>query len=278
MGNASIIIVLGIIATACILGWWVLNSGSDESKGENPTGALTYTNETLYLNVSAYSVNRMGKDYWKDSWNPGGTQGMWDASKEVNDRYETLWKNLFIRKNKITEDYFNEHFSVLDTGVSTDQSYWLSLGTRGEQVKTRGREYYNIMYKVSVDWAQFSNIDYFVIRDNNSEAYFTSDEVEENAFIPEEVEKYPRKRSQISQFLQVDKLKENFFEAAQSLRELDEPMTQYIEPQYIYLNNNGEISIYGSGCADYKANIGVEGFYNVNTGKGSSNQKYCRIV
>lgn len=279
MGNASVIIVLGIIAIASVLGWWVLNSRSEGSAGEvEQAGALAESNETLYQNVAAYSVNRMGKDYWKDSWNPGGTQGIWDASTEVNEKYETVWKNLFIRKNKITEDYFNEHFSVLDTGISTDQSYWLSLGTRGDLVKARGREYYNVMYKVSVDWAQLSNIDYFAIRENNSDAYFTSAEVEENAFIPEEVEKYPRKRSQISLFLPVDKLKKTFLESVQSLRELDEPMTQYIEPQYIYLNNAGEIAIYGSGCADYKTNIGVEGDYNVNTGKGTFNQKYCRIT
>jgi len=279
MGNVSIIIVLGIIAIASVLCWWVLNSHTDESiKKDNQTGALTDANETLYQRVLTYSVNRMGKDYWKDSWNPGGTQRIWDASIEVNDKYEAIWKDLFIRKNKMTEDYFNEHVSVLDTGISTDQSYWLSLGTRGDSIKARGREYYNVMYKVSVDWAQLSNIDYFTIRDNNSDVYFTSAEVVENAFIPEEVEKYTRERSHISLFLPVDKLGKNFFEAAQSLRELDKPRTQYIEPQYIYLNNDGEIAIYGSGCADYNANIGVEGYYNVNTGKGTFNQKYCRIV
>lgn len=279
MGNASVIIVLGIISIASVLGWWVLNSHTEESsREENQTGALTDTNETIYQKVAAFSVNRMGKDYWKDSWNPGGTQSIWDASIEVNARYEATWRSVFIKKNKLTEDYFNKHVSVLDTGISSDQSYLLSLGTRGDSIKTRGREYYNVMYKISVDWAQLSNIDYFAIRDNNSDIYFTAAEVEENAFIPEEVEKYPRKRSQISLFLPPDKLKKTFFEGAQSLRNLDKPMTQYIEPQYMYLDNDGGIAIYGSGCEDYKANIGIEGYYNVNTEKGSSNQKYCWIA
>jgi hypothetical protein len=279
MGNASVFIVLGIIAVACGLGWWVLNSHNGEASGQyNRTSVLTDLNETLYQKVNAYSVNRMGKEYWKDSWNPGGTQNIWDASMELNEKYETAWKNLFIRKNRISEEYFIKHVSILDTGISTDQSYLLSLGTRGDPIKSRGREYYNVMYKISVGWAQFSSIDYFAIKDNNSDTYFTSAEVEENAFIPEEVEKYPRKRSQISTFLPVDKLGKTFFEAAQSLRNLDKPMTQYIEPQYIYLDNDGGIVIYGSGCADYDANTGIEGYYNVNTGKGSSNKKYCWIT
>jgi hypothetical protein len=278
MGNASVVIVLGIIAVAFVAGWWVLNSHTGEpNQGDDRTGNLTGANETLYQKVAAYSVNRMGKDYWKDSWNPGGTRSIWDSSMEVNDKYEAAWKALFIRKNRMSEAYFNKHVSVLDTGISTDQSYLLSLGTRGDSIKARGREYYNVMYRISVDWAQLTNIDYFAIRDNNSVAYYTIAEVEENAFIPEEVERYPRKRSDIALFLPVDKLKKTFFEAAQSLRNLDKPMTQYIEPQYMYLDSDGGIAVYGSGCADYKENIGVEGYYNVNTGKGSFNQKYCRI-
>lgn len=279
MGNASLIMVLGIIAIACVLGWWVLSSPPEGSSGQDSqSGTLTEINEMLYQKVITYSVSRMGRECWKTANNPDGTQGVWDASTEVNDRYEELWKHLFIRKNKLSEEYFQKHISVLDTGISTDQSYLLSLGTRGEPVKTKGREYYNVMYRVSVDWAEISAIDYFMIKDNRSDEYLTAAAVEENAFIPEDYETFPRKRSQISLFLPADKLGKTFYEAAQSLRNLDKAVTQYIEPQYLYLNELGEIELYGSGCIDSKENAGIEGHYNVNNGKGSSNQKYCWIA
>lgn len=274
MGNTSVIIVLGILALASVLGWWVVNTRSDLA-GESGKNASSELNDALYKRVVAYSVNRMGKEEWKDPQATGGTQRVWDATKDVNDMYESAWKSIFMKKNKLSEDYYQKHIKVLDTGISTDQSFLLSIGMRSDAVKTRGREYYNVLYRASIDWAEFSNIDYFMIRENSSMEYVPTEAVEEYAYIPEEVEKYPLKRSRISSLLPAEKLEKTFYDAARGLRDLHPPMTQRIDPQYVYLTETGEIALYGSGCADYEKNAGVEGYYNLNTGKGSYSRGYC---
>ncbi|MGB0884892.1 MAG: hypothetical protein ACPGR5_00545 [Chitinophagales bacterium] len=84
--------------------------------------------------------------------------------------YETIWKKLFKEKNNMSEKYFTEHVNILSTNITQ----WNS----GEN--------FNIVYNISIDWANIKVTDQFLIKKSAEENIFSDLNLPDNKYLNEE--------------------------------------------------------------------------------------------
>jgi hypothetical protein len=194
------------------------------------------------------------------------------APDGITEKYLSVWKKLFMEKNNISEDYFNKHIQIIETGISTDQSRQLSP-------TNRGREYFEILYHIKVDWIELNNADHLVIRKKDQQEYLTIDE-----FIAEE-KNAGETFQQVGRFIPIDKAPISFDEAVEKSQQVNSD-AKYLKPLYLTLGfkspsydkeqiANGGVLLYGEGTINFKKNECVEGDFNIVTGKGSTMRTLC---
>lgn len=194
------------------------------------------------------------------------------APESITEKYLSVWKKLFMEKNNISEEYFNKHIKVLETGISTDLSRSLSF-------TNRGREYFEVLYNIKIDWIELNDADHLVIRKKDQEDYLSVDE-----FIMEE-KNAKETFQQVSSFVPIEKAPISFEEAVRKLQQINSD-AKYLKPAYLVLGfkspsydkeniANGGVLLYGEGTIDFKKNQCVEGYFNLVTGKGSTMRTLC---
>lgn len=194
------------------------------------------------------------------------------APQEITEKYLPAWKKLFLEKNNITKDYFDKHIQILETGISTDQSRQLSPASRG-------REYFEILYHIKVDWIELNNADHLVIRRKDQEDYLSVDE-----FI-EEAKSAKEKFSQVGNFIPIEKAPMSFEEAVEKLQRINSE-AKHLKPVYLTLAfksprddkeqiANGGVLLYGEGTIDFKKNQCLEGYLNLVSGRGYTMRTLC---
>jgi hypothetical protein len=188
------------------------------------------------------------------------------APKEITEKYLPIWRDLFMKENAISEDYYGAHIRVVETGLSTDKSRRIT----GD----RGREYFEVVYRINIDWIQLNVADHLVIRRKNEQRYLNIDE-----FLAEEENAKVQSRK-VSRFISIDKAPMSFEEAVRRLKQINAD-AQCLKPYYLTLRfkspsydtdkiANGGVLLYGEGVIDLKKNQAVEGWLNLVTGKGST--------
>jgi len=70
------------------------------------------------------------------------------CDSQVCVEYQNIWKELFLTRNNITNEYFDEHITITHTNISS----W----NEGES--------FRIDYYVEIDWAKISAHDQFIIK------------------------------------------------------------------------------------------------------------------
>lgn len=222
-------------------------------------------------------IQRSTQSY--DLQNPErGAQHVSIAPKDITEKYLPVWKKLFMERNGVSEDYFNKHIRVIETGISTDRSRQLVPPAE------RGREYFEVLYRIKVDWVELNNGDHLLIRKWNEDRYLSIDE-----FIEEE--KSAEKTFQkISIFIPIEKAPLSFKEAVQKLKRINSD-ARYLKPYYLTLTYFGGhnprvdaqhiegsgILLYGKGVIGFDECNCVEGYLNLVTGKGYVRRYYCCI-
>lgn len=68
-------------------------------------------------------------------------------------QYQAIWKELFIAKSNLTEDFFNRHIKPYNTKI----------------VKSTAHEYFYVYYDVTVDWVTTNSVDSFMVKTNGME-------------------------------------------------------------------------------------------------------------
>lgn len=229
--------------------------------------------DSEYQQVIQYSTNRTQDTYWKNSWNPGGIIEIQDAPKEINEKYARIWKKLFMKKNSIIDGYFNRHIEIIDTGISTDQTRFIAMGGSANEKRERGREYFEILYKIKFGWIEFDTKDRFAIRNENSEVYLTQPEIEENMNAKGT---FQDSITNIAKFYPLENPNITFKEAVQKLQQVNLPYSEYIKPIFLGLDrNNGGIILYGIG--KISDNGCIQGYFNFLTGIGRTDEIPCSI-
>ncbi|MCX6723141.1 MAG: hypothetical protein NT094_03685 [Candidatus Staskawiczbacteria bacterium] len=196
------------------------------------------------------------------------------APADITKKYFPVWKKLFMEKNNINENYFNKYILVKDTGISTDQSRQLSP-------TNRGREYFEVLYNIKVDWIEFCNADNLVIRKKDYQEYLSIEE-----FIKEEQDA-EETFQKVSSFIPIEKAPMSFNEAVKKLQQINSDAA-YLKPVYLSLGfgspswdkehiANGGVLLYGRGTINFKDNQCVDGYFNIVTGKGSTTRYPCWI-
>lgn len=194
------------------------------------------------------------------------------APEGITEKYLPTWKKLFMEKNNISNDYFDRHIQIIETGISTDQSRQVSPASRGS-------EYFEILYHIKIDWIEFNNADHLVIRQKDKQDYLNIDE-----FIAEE-KNAKETFQQVERFLPIEKASISFEEVVEKLQQINSD-AKYLKPVNFTLGfkspsydkeqiANGGVLLYGEGTIDFKKNQCVEGYYNLVTGKGSTMRTPC---
>ena len=248
------LVIVGIIVVSI---WWILSG--------HPSG------ETSEVTKEYRQV--IQKSTWSyDLQNPEHrSKHVSAAPKNITEKYLPIWKKLFMEKNKISENYYNKHIRVIETGISTDQSRNLS--------PERGREYFEVLYRIKIDWIEFSEADHLVIRKKNQTEYLSIEE-----FIDEE-ESAKEKFQKVSSFIPIEGAPLSFEDAVQKLKQINSD-AKYLKPVYLTLIfkspsydteqiANGGILLYGEGTIDFENNQCVEGYINLVTEKGSTMRVRC---
>lgn len=263
--NKKIILIV-IFVLVIIVGGIFYFLYKQQPTGQSPIGQLTKSSAE-YNSVIQQST------WTYDLQNPNRkAQHVSVAPEGISEKYLPVWKRLFMEKNGISNDYFDKHIKILETGISTDQSRQLSPNSRG-------REYFEILYNIKVDWIELNNADHLVIRQKDQQDYLSID-----AFIAEE-KNAKETFQQAGKFIPIEKAPVSFEEAVVKLQQINAD-AKYLKPVYLTLGfkspsydkeqiANGGVLLYGEGTIDFKKNKCVEGYFNLVTGKGSTMRTVC---
>jgi hypothetical protein len=228
-----------------------------------------------YQQVKQDSLDKPKDNFWKGSWNPGGTDGFQEASQEIIEKYLPVWKSCFMKKNNVSEEYFNQHIKLTDTAISTEQSRWMAMGGSSKFAEKKGWEYFSVLYQIKIGWIEFSAIDRFAIKSEDDKEYLTQSEIEKNVDIKDSFED-PLTR--IVKFVPILQPGLTFKDAVQELKQVDLPNSQYLEPYFLSLSldQDGGVMLFGIGTIDQAANSCVQGYFNFLTKKGSTQEIRCQ--
>lgn len=192
------------------------------------------------------------------------------APIEVTHKYLPVWKKLFMKRNNITESYFNTHIRIIETGISTDESRELTDGQH------RGREYFETLYRIEVGWIKLSETDHLVIRRSEEERYLNIEEVcLEEAQADQEFQK-------VRLFIPIEKPPMSFEDAVQKLKSINKS-ARNLKPVRLTLSYpspsydtekiaNGGVLLYGREVTDGASGTKIEGYLNLVTGRGATNE------
>ena len=257
------LIFVAIIVVTLISSWWILRGQpGGQSPIEQPTKSTAEYKSVIQQSTWIYDLQNPERK----------TKHVSIAPEGITEKYLPIWKKLFVEKNNISEDCFNKHIRVLETGISTDQSRQLSPASRG-------REYFEVLYSIKVDWIEFNNADHLVIRKKDQQEYLSTNEfIEEEKNAKETFQK-------VGSFIPIEKAPMSFEEAVKKLQQINSD-AKYLKPIYlslIFVNPgyyrghiaNGGVLLFGKGTIDFKKNQCVEGYLNLVTAKGSVTRTWC---
>lgn len=104
------------------------------------------------------------------------------VSEDIKNTYSPIWKELFMEKNSISEEYFSKHIKIINI-------YKAELNS-GESL--------NIRYQFVIDWATtLQIIDSLLIKSKDLSRYYSPEEVKQNAKTQNGVGTSPHKISRI---------------------------------------------------------------------------------
>lgn len=261
-----IFLMVLILVIILISGWWALyGRSSGQLPIGKPVGLTAEYQSVIQKSIwSSYDLQNSERKAKHVSIAPAG----------ITEKYLPVWKKLFMEKNNISEDYFNKHIQVTDTGITTDQSRQISP-------TSRGREYFEVLYSIKIDWIEFSNSDHLVIRKKDQQEYLSIEE-----FIKEEQDA-EETFQKVTRFIPIEKAPMSFEEAVKKLKQINSD-AKYLKPVHLALGfgspswdkehvANGGVLLYGLGTIDYGKNQCVDGYFNIVTGKGSTTRYSCWI-
>lgn len=92
------------------------------------------------------------------------------CTTDICNHYQTIWKELFLEKNGLTEAYFNEHIVLCQSDTSSCDEGFL----------------YRISYRVKIDWAISWNSDQFIIKIKKDNNLYPSINLPRNEYLSKE--------------------------------------------------------------------------------------------
>ncbi|MCB9230925.1 MAG: hypothetical protein H6581_04645 [Bacteroidia bacterium] len=189
----------------------------------------------------------------------------------VCDKYITIWENLFKSRNQISDEWFNQHVSL----VSTETTSWVE------------NESFLVHYQISIDWAKIDLHDKLAIKIHQDELYFPKGTLPLNLELNEaEINLCLDHLAFGSQMATVNPISElRFSSRKQALAELErladhvqlKPRELYFKKQKPTFNANGNPYLPAFGVIDNEANQCISGEIDLVTGIGEINLTTCRI-
>jgi len=100
---------------------------------------LWFVEEDVVRKVSCIQPDKY--EYLEDDWVDS------ICTTEICSTYTEIWKELFIKRNNMTDEYFSRHITIINSSISGN-----------------GRERFNIGLRVQNDWAIAESWNGFVIK------------------------------------------------------------------------------------------------------------------
>jgi hypothetical protein len=152
-------------------------------------------------------------------------------------KYETIWKELFMEKNNLSENFFNAHIILCNTGIMQ----WEENIT------------FSICYNVKIDWVSVRKCDHFIVKIAEGNNLFASVGLPKSEFLSKD-----DIRTEINHrafFSEMDTLSN---EGVLKFSSLETALDQLITDSkvdklcacYVYINDLGHITLEAS--AEYK--------------------------
>jgi hypothetical protein len=195
------------------------------------------------------------------------------AENELCERYLRVWKNLLLKRNNMSEEYFKKHITPVEAGA----------GPRGEGAG------FVIWYKIKIDWAEIPGYNQFEVKLKPGESlyglnflnfptgvYLSEDEIEvlvnKSAF-----------HSSIGLIKPIKKLKfssqDEALKALQKIAGTDK--IKFKDLTYTVPGkrpgDDGDPYLRGFGTIDYEKNECIRGYINLVTGEGHVSETACWI-
>lgn len=159
------------------------------------------------------------------------------CASDTCQKYEMIWKELFMEENNLSERYFSEHIFLCSTSINQ----WEENVT------------FNICYRVKIDWVSVRKCDQFIVKIAKGNNLYASVELPKDEFLSKD---YIRKaidhrafNSRIDTLSNEDVLKFSSMETALNQLILDSKVDTLC-PCYVYLNDLGHLTLEAN--AEYK--------------------------
>ena len=116
-----------------------------------------------------------------------GTGIGWLRTNETSQKYQNIWKELFLERNGLSEEFFDKHIELKTSFLNEwDDGTSFSIG-----------------YYIKVDWAVAYNMDNFIINITNEEIYPASNNPTNRYLTKEEVAEIVNRREYFSEIIKL---------------------------------------------------------------------------
>ena len=180
--------------------------------------------------------------------------------------YQNIWKQIFMEKNGLTDDYFNKHITLYGSGIGD----W-DEGTS-----------FSICYEVTVDWAIAYTCDQFIIKINEGNNLYPSLNLPRGTYLTKEkimaaVDGYAFS-SEIIKLSNAETLKFDSMDNAIKIL-AEKANVNMLCPLEIRIDKStGELILEAWTQLDYKNNKCVQAIANLMNGETSTVDTPCYII
>lgn len=192
-----------------------------------------------------------------------------DHNMVVN--YTSIWKSEFLRRNKMSEDYFNAHI----TEIKTSSNEWNSGVS------------FRVDYVVKIDWAEIKSFDNFLIKFSSKDDTYRYLNIPRDTFYGlKEIQLVMDKKvwSKMQPINPIENLVYSSKKAAISALH-DSLNNEYISLESLWFTydvpgqpqDDGFPYMLGSGTINHKENECYDGQLNLVTGKTEGNETRCWV-
>jgi hypothetical protein len=186
------------------------------------------------------------------------------CNSDICGKYQEIWKELFMEKNNLSENYFNDHIIL----CSSDTGSW------DEGVS------FNICYKVKIDWAVAWSCDQFIIKIKKGNNLYPAVDLPRDEFLSKDQIRTALMRKAFSSGM--DSLSAAEVLKYSSLKiALDQLITDSNVNTLcfngIFINDSGNISMRAFGEYEHEINSCISGEIDLINGNATHNDTPCWI-
>jgi hypothetical protein len=186
------------------------------------------------------------------------------CTSDLCQQYQTIWKELFMEKNNLSESFFDSHILL----CRSDTTSW------DEGIS------FTICYKVKIDWAEARNCDQFIIKIAKGNMLYPSvDLPRDELFSKDEIRTAINHRvfsSRMDSISDIEVLKFSSLRIALDQLIKDSNVNTLCSNE-IFINDSGNISLRAYGEYEHEINACISGEIDLINGNSSHSETPCWI-